>query len=139
MKQIRFDREEFACECNCGFDAMDYILITKLERSREYFIEKYGKDVVIVVTGGNRCREHNETVQKMYNPLYVPYSSNSMHIRGIAADVKHYTVDSNGSKTQIDPKEVYEYFDKDPYIGLGLYSNRVHVDARGHKARWGNS
>ena len=38
----------------------------------------------------------------------------------------------------IEPKELYDYYDKKFFEshGVGLYSNRVHIDTRKKKARW---
>lgn len=130
-------RHEFECECGCGFDTVDYALVKMLQDSVDYFEDKYKTRVSIVITGGNRCYNNNEETQKKYNPNYVDGSSNSTHIEAKAADHKHYKY-INGTKVQINPKEVYEYYDKlyPNNIGLGLYSNRIHVDSRDTKARW---
>lgn len=135
-----FSRHEFECECGCGFDTVDYGLITILQESVAYFEKKYNSKVSVTITGGNRCKEHNETVQKEVNNDYVPYSSKSTHIEAKAADHKHYRYVGE-IKTQIPPIEVYNYYDeKYPNsCGVGLYSNRVHVDSRNTKARWGKN
>lgn len=133
-----FSREEFECECGCGFDTVDYELVDILQKSVVYFEDKYNSKVSVTITGGNRCVDHNETIQKIYNKNYVPYSSKSAHIKAKAADHKHYYI-KDGIKTQISPIEVYDYYDRiyPNSIGVGLYSNRVHVDSRSTKARWG--
>ena len=105
-----------------------------MQDARDHFVSKYGKGTKCVITSGNRCREHNEEVQKAYNSDYVSYSSKSKHMEGIAAD--HRFIKPNGSI--VDPKEVLAYYNsKYPHkYGLGLYSNRIHLDVRGGKARW---
>ena len=131
-----FTRKEFACECGCGFDTIDFELLNILEDSRAYFTEKYGK-VKIKITGGNRCIAHNEEIQKKYVKNYIPFSSQSQHKFAKAADHKHY-YKKNEDWIQIDPKEVYDYYDKKytNNAGVGLYHNRVHIDSRNQKARW---
>lgn len=131
-----FTRKEFECKCGCGFDTVDYELINALEASRTYFGMLYGK-VKVIVTGGNRCVEHNETIQKKYVKNYVPYSSKSTHMEAKAADHKHYYFEDN-EWIQISPKEVYAYYDKKypTSKGIGLYHNRIHFDSRRNKTRW---
>jgi uncharacterized protein YcbK (DUF882 family) len=117
---------------------MDYELLGTLNASREYFKEFFSADrVFITITGGNRCLTHNEDVQKQYNKDYVPFSSKSQHILGKAVDHKHFRV-INGAKHQIPPDIVYKYYAKTypNKYGIGLYSNRVHLDVRTNKARW---
>ena len=131
-----FAREEFECECGCGFDTVDYELINDLQSSRIYFSMLYGK-VKVVITGGNRCEAHDEEVQKDANPNYIPHSSKSTHKEAKAADHKHYYF-KDEEWIQISPKEVYDYYDKKypKSKGIGLYNNRVHLDSRKQKARW---
>lgn len=133
-----FSRSEFACECGCGFDTVDYELLSILEDSRSHFSNKYNCDISISITGPNRCIEHNETVQKKYVKDYVPYSSETQHLYAKAGDHKHYKI-IDGKRIQIPPEEVYSYYDETypDSKGVGLYSNRVHIDSRKTKARWG--
>ena len=76
--------------------------------------------------------------KKEANDDYVPYSSKSTHMEAKAADHKHYTY-VDGVKAQIPPIEVYDYYDtKYPNkYGIGLYSNRVHIDSRSIKSSMG--
>ena len=136
MREVKFTRKEFACECGCGFDAMDFYLINMLEDSRDYFTKKYDAKVKVEITGGNRCKAHNEEVQKKYVKNYVPFSSNSEHLNAKAADHKHYYLKFD-KWVQISAQEVYDYYDKHHSVsGLGIYHNRVHIDSRSHKSRW---
>jgi len=133
---IHFSRSEFQCSCGCGFDVIDYYLVLMLEDGREHFTNKYGK-TKISITGGNRCKTHNEEVQKKYVKNYVPFSSVSQHIFGKGVDHKYFCLD-NETWIQICPDEVYDYYDnKYPNsCGLGKYVNRTHLDCRDQKARW---
>jgi len=109
-----FSRKEFECNCGCGFDVVDAELIIVLEDIRMEF------DRPITISGPNRCVIYNAKVHG---------SRNSMHTYGKAADI---IIDG------VDPKEIYAYVDnkyKHQY-GLGLYSNRIHIDVRKAKARW---
>lgn len=132
-----FSRSEFNCECGCGFDTVDYKLVVILQESVDYFETKYNSKVSVIITGGNRCVEHNEEVQKLYVKNYKPHSSKSTHTEAKAADHKHYYI-KDGTRIQIPPEEVYDYYDKKypNRHGVGLYSNRVHVDSRNSKNRW---
>ena len=134
-------RHEFECnpkECGCGFDTVDFVLVNMIQDSCDYFAEKYNSKISVSITGGNRCVDQNERVQKRANPDYIPFSSKSTHQEAKAADHKHYYY-ADGIKIQIDPKEVYDYYDKKypDSKGIGLYHNRVHADSRTKKARWG--
>lgn len=133
-----FSRHEFECECGCGFDTVDYGLIDMLQDSVDFFENEYNEKVKVEITGGNRCKKHNEVVQLEANPNYIPYSSESTHMDAKAADHKHYYL-KDGEWIQIEPKKVYEYYDKKypTSKGIGLYNNRVHADSRENKARWG--
>lgn len=131
-------RKEFACECGCGFDTVDYELVMMIQDAADYFAAKYDSKIVVAVTGGNRCVKHNEVIQKQEVKNYVPFSSKSTHMDAKAADHKFFYY-VNEIKTQIDSVEVYDYYDKKypTSKGVGLYSNRTHVDSRAVKARWG--
>ena len=109
-----FARSEFACHCGCGFDVVDYELLTVLERVRERF------DKPVVVTSGARCRAHNAAVGG---------SKSSQHIKGKAADVQ---------VEGVDPIDVYDFLNAyaPEKYGLGLYQSWVHIDSRAKKARW---
>ena len=117
-------RYEMACNCGCGFDTVDFDLVHTLQDAVDHFALKYG-DCKVIITGPNRCPTHNKANGG---------APNSQHLYGKAADHKLYV---NGD--QIDPREVYDYYDKTypRSHGVGLYHNRVHVDVRKTKARWG--
>lgn len=128
-------RHEFACNCGCGLDTADYDLVVALQGLVDHFELIRSKNVTIEITGPNRCREHNETVQKKYSPGYVPYSSKSRHMI-CAVDFKLWI---KGTKEQIDPGKVADYLEiKYPNnFGIGRYHNRTHLDPRTVKSRWG--
>jgi uncharacterized protein YcbK (DUF882 family) len=129
-------RSEFACECGCGFDTVDVELVEVLQKCVHHFEGVDGISARIKITGPNRCVEHNEKVQKHYNPDYVPYSSKTQHIYGRAADFKLFNRFTN---EQIDPDRVADYLEQEysGRFGMGRYSNRVHFDTRTiGPARW---
>lgn len=110
-----FNREEFSCNCGCGFSTVDKGTLKLLEEVREHF------DQPVIVTSGCRCPEYNRKVGG---------ASKSKHVEGLAADIQVIGVEA---------KEVFDFLDgKYPnQYGLGSYSSFTHVDARPHKARWG--
>ena len=131
-----FSKSEFECRCGCGFTIQDPTLVEKLQTLRDSLNVIYPEKVWIQITGPSRCPEHNEKVQKQYNPNYVPYSSKSKHMEGIACDFKVWR--GKGCIKQVPPSIVYGLLDcwfPDRY-GIGLYHNRVHLDTRPTKARW---
>jgi uncharacterized protein YcbK (DUF882 family) len=108
-----FDREEFACQCGCGQDTVDYELVRVLEALR-------ANTGPIFISSANRCVKHN---------MDVGGALNSFHVISKAADI---IVKSN------TPAEIYHHLDErypDRY-GIGLYSGWVHLDVRKKKARW---
>lgn len=113
MISEHFKREEFACQCGCGFDTVDCDLLEILEAVREHF------DKPVMVTSGCRCPEHNKSVGG---------APTSFHIYGRAADIV---------VKDVWPSEVYAYLDNYATPGLGLYSGWVHVDSRSGRGRWG--
>jgi uncharacterized protein YcbK (DUF882 family) len=110
-----FKREEFACQCGCGFDTVDYELANVLDELRDYFANP------VTINSGSRCAVHNKAVGG---------SLKSQHVYGRAADVVVKNVHAD---------LVYKYLeDKYPSkFGIGQYIGRTHIDTRsGSKARW---
>lgn len=107
-----FSREEFACKCGCGFDAVDVELLTVLTDVRLEFGP-------VTITSGNRCVRHNAVVGG---------ATDSMHTKGMAAD---FTTPAPAKKVQgfLEKKYPNKY-------GVGRYTDRTHVDVRPTKARW---
>ena len=109
-----FNRSEFECQCNCGFNTVDVELISILEEVRQYFMKP------VTITSGCRCEEHNESIGG---------TPNSKHTLGQAADIK---------VSGVTAEKVYKFIDGiyPSKYGLGLYSSWVHIDPRLTKARW---
>lgn len=111
-----FGRHEFACKCGkCG----GYPVEPKeaFVRKLDAFRERVGEPVYI--NSGIRCAAHNAAVGG---------AKDSRHLYGDATDIRR-----NG-KT---PEQLYEIADeifRDG--GVGLYDWGIHVDDRGHRARW---
>ncbi len=115
-------RHETACKCGCGFNVADYTTVIMFEQARVF----EGNNPV-TPNSWCRCKEYNEIIQLQVNPDYLPYSSKSKHLEGIACDYP--------SKK---PLELYNYLDKlyPECCGIGLYDWGVHFDSRSVKARW---
>ena len=107
-----FNRSEFACQCGCGYDTVDTVLLEALEAIREHF----GKP--ITVTSGCRCPAHN---------FDIGGSQRSQHKRGRAADIV----------VQRTPSGVVADFAEELGLSVGRYDSFTHVDSRsGVPARW---
>ncbi len=108
-----FNRREFACQCECGQDQIDYKLIEILERLRVHV----GKPITI--TSGNRCPAHNKKVGG---------APKSKHLFSIASDFQ-----TKGWS----PTEIYDILDEwyPEQYGLKEYSSWVHFDVRSTKWR----
>lgn len=108
-----FTREEFACGCGCGFDDIDPLIVTTLQRLRDEVQRP------VVVNSGCRCRSHNAAVKG---------APNSQHMRGKAADIK---IDGMTSQQIIDVIRRL-YLDGEIYVGYVYAINgaSVHVDVR---------
>ena len=108
-----FERDEFICPCGCGFDDVDPLLVSTLQRLRDEVQRP------VVVNSGCRCRSHNAAVKG---------APQSQHIRGKAADIKIEGMTS---------REIFDvlrrlYLDGELYVGYVYAINgaSVHVDVR---------
>lgn len=111
-----FKKEEFACNCGCGFDDVD----PKLIELMDYIREKAGEPLYI--TSGCRCPYWNEHERG---------EPNSQHLYGTACDfwAENTSVES-----------LYTYAEEGNADGVGLYPTWVHADVRsgrtGDTYRW---
>jgi len=118
-------RIEFACSCGCGLDTIDFQLVNWIQDAADYLVNNTGRPIRIMITGGNRCKTHNAVIGG---------SEASQHIKCRAADHKFYYKDNY---KQVPPETIAELYEaRHPECGIGRYSNRTHLDSRGHKARW---
>lgn len=108
-----FDRSELACNCGCGFDTVDHVLLAALEAIRVHFGQP------VTVTSGCRCTPYNELQGG---------SDNSQHTKGRAADI---------IVRDTSPSLVAKFAE---HLGLsvGRYANFTHLDTRSgtSPARW---
>ena len=105
---------EFACKGSgcCSTVKIDSKLAGYLQQIRDHF----GKPVYI--NSGYRCAKHNKAVGG---------ASSSYHTKGMAADI---VVEG------VAPAEVAKYAESIGILGIGLYSNFVHIDTRTRKFFW---
>lgn len=108
-----FTRDEFACGCGCGFDDIDPLLVSALQRLRDEVQRP------VIVNSGCRCRSHNAAVKG---------APQSQHIRGKAADIK---IDGMTSREIFDVLRRL-YLDGELYVGYvyAINGRSVHVDVR---------
>lgn len=109
-----FNRSEFECHDNCGFDTVSEVLVHYLELLRNHF------NSPILVDDACRCELHNRAVGG------VPHSQ---HVLGLAADIR---------VENVTPKEVADYLELiyPNVCGIGRYDTFTHFDVRATKARW---
>ena len=101
-----FRRSEFACNCGCGFDTVDFELVEILDKIRSYF------EKPVTITSGCRCLKWN-TAQGG--------SNGSQHMLGRAADIKI---------SGIDPQVVAEAAGHFGATGIKSYRTFTHIDTR---------
>lgn len=106
-----FTRPEFACNCGCGFDTVDYKLVEFLDEIREHF------DAKVTVSSGCRCPTHNASVGG---------AKKSWHMQGRAADI---VVEG------IPPAIIAALAVQMHVPGVGEYATFTHLDTRSG-AKW---
>ena len=112
-----FGRHEFACKCGKYCDGYP----VEPSETLVCFLDEFRAAVglPVYVNSGVRCAAHNAAVGG---------ASQSRHLDGDAADIRCV------GKT---PEQLYELADAMlPHGGVGLYDWGIHVDTRGHRARW---
>ena len=110
-----FNREEFACQCGCGFNTVDADLLDVLVEIRMHF------DAPVTINSAARCPFHNEVVGG---------GKESQHKLGRAADI---VVEG------VTPYIVQSYLIEllPGKFGIGSYNTFTHIDSRsGVPARW---
>lgn len=108
-------RHEFACQCGCGFDTVDFELVNVIQAGCDYF------DTTVHINSGCRCDEHNK------NEGGHP---NSKHTEAKAGDVVY---------KDTPPELVASYFERlfPTKYGIGRYNTFTHIDVQSKKKRWG--
>ena len=110
-----FSREELQCRC-CGQLKIDSRLLDGLEVLRAL------AGVPVVVHAGYRCARHNAEVGGVPNSEHTLGRAADIHLPGLSLQQMYDLVSS-----------VAEF----GVGGVGVYDgNFLHVDVRGHRARW---
>jgi len=110
-----FSRSEFQCKCGCKKFNITPALIKGLQKLRDYL------GMPIIINSGTRCPKHNAAVGG---------TRNSYHLRGYAADICVEGLTPKALAIKAEQITVFRCG------GIGIYSTFVHVDVRGHRARW---
>lgn len=108
-------RHEFACQCGCGFDTVDYELVKVIQRMCDYL------ETTVTINSGCRCQKHN---RKIGGSLV------SQHLQGRAADCVFNGIDVSTiwNLAMLWYPRVY---------GFGSYTWGIHIDTRTNgPARW---
>jgi uncharacterized protein YcbK (DUF882 family) len=113
-----FSRKEFACNCGCGFNTVDFELLQALQNYSDRLQNaNINKKVSITVNSGCRCQARNKSEGG---------TKNSQHLLGRAADI---VVKIDG--VQIPPTEVADFFNNVySNFSTGVYKTFTHVDTR---------
>lgn len=111
-----FYRDEFACKCGCGFDAVDHALVEGLQRLRDVTGGAH-----ITVNSACRCEAHNGAVGG---------EAASQHLLGKAADI---VVQGYRPAMVANMANTIREFAQG---GIGTYDTFTHVDVRAGRARW---
>ena len=112
-----FVSTDFDCHCHrpeCNKTLISMDLIGGLSKLIGIF-------PIIHIDSGFRCAAHNREVGGKID---------SQHLKGLAADITTPFGRPIGVKEAAEKIECFENG------GIGLYPSFVHVDVRGHKARW---
>lgn len=150
MAELRLTKNfsliEYRCkgkECKKSPDLPQMSIQILLQLLRYALGKQYCSEVRIKIVSGNRCFIHNEIVQLEADKDYIPGSSESAHMLYNAADIKCYYKRYNFDLykyewNQIEPIKIHKFLDNQfPFsLGLGIYNNRNHLDARQDKSRW---
>ncbi len=119
MLSPHFAAHEFECRCGCEYGLLPGDVSPKLLAALEELRDILGAPIHI--NSGCRCPVHNALVKG---------KRNSQHLRGTAADIRVDGVPPE--HVALSAKLVQAFRDG----GIGTYNSFVHLDVRGHKARW---
>ena len=110
-----FSRHEFACNCGCGFDTVDFDTLNTLEIIHDYFLAP------VTINSGCRCADWNDQCGGSEGSLHMQARAADIVVEGIAswevADFTEQVLNGRG--------------------GVGRYDTFTHVDTRSNgPARW---
>ena len=80
-------RSEMACNCGCGFDAVDVELLFVFQTACDDFAEKLGVEKVVAgINSGCRCEAHNAKEGGAKSSQHVKGKAMDFWIRDVHAD-----------------------------------------------------
>jgi uncharacterized protein YcbK (DUF882 family) len=119
-----FSKSEFECKCGCDMpqDVLENIKI--VAEQLQIVRDKLNK--AIKINSAYRCQKHNEIIGG---------AKNSQHKLGKASDI---VVNGMSTEKMFSLLNIMMIDKEIKTGGLGLYNTFVHMDIRGHIARWDN-
>jgi len=117
MRSKYFKKSEFCCRCGCGLCTPSQRLVDALDALRELI------GLPIIISGPLRCESHNAAIGGVSKSRHMPPNCDGVDImvRGMT-----------GPALMLYAVQIPAFADG----GIGLYPDRLHVDVRGHRARW---
>jgi hypothetical protein len=118
-----FSRHEFACDCGCGLDSINPLIVEILQDIRD----RFGKKLTIHERGGCRCKALNKLAGGAPESRHLPHGPDNL------CDAADYDVED------VSAQDVFRYVDKKwgNIVGMGqINATSLHTDCRGYKARW---
>jgi hypothetical protein len=127
-----FIREEFSCKCGCGFNTIDFAVVTTVQSVVDYYSSGNQRPIYAVITSGCRCESHNKRQPGA--------AKDSQHLYGKAADFKVGYKNGDGSVDWINADDVVGTIRALSFVwgvSIGVYESQIHVDVRdGGVAFW---
>ena len=118
-----------------AIEHMAYIFNAVEEENSETSDYKRPKLGIRINDGYRTKSYHDNVIRKKYPNA----AKNSYHMDGVAADIMVWVKNYEGNIVEVSGEILYEYAKKVIIRnngGVGKYSNRVHIDVRGHPAQW---
>jgi len=109
-----FTKEEFACSCGCGFQAVDVDLLAVLEDVRVFF------NSPVTITSACRCVPLNRAIGSKDSSHHVKAMAADIHVKNVQPHTVAAYLETNYSNT----------------LGIGRYDDFTHIDVRETKSRW---
>ena len=107
-----FKLSEFMCNDNTPFIKVNMELVYKLQKLRDIV------NLGVRINSAYRTPEYNRKVGG---------ANKSQHVLGNAADIVVFGY---------TPTQLSKIAEQIGFDGIGIYNSFLHVDVRGHKARW---
>jgi|14_taG_2_1085336.scaffolds.fasta_scaffold20577_1 hypothetical protein len=117
-----FTREEVACKCGCGFDAVSQEVLRPADAYREHYSKP------IIPSSVCRCVPHNRKVGGAKASYHLPHVRNKLSNGVMMFESKAMDLPVD------DPKAAAKWFSENyPSISFLVYPDFIHIDARKHR------